>query len=1171
MRVRSSSSCSASGSSATLKSYIHLTDPIFLQGEWKHSWFDIGRQQMLLFKDSTFYLWSPCAVDPGPTFFYSDTSWPAQMLLAKISIDSQLLAIQHSKTSIYVLDTIGGRKWRVDIKGFSGNEILPNGIIWSEHGGNSQDLVIVTSRGLELHKVSTARGQCKLSRSISIKTHFFWYEPNFRTILVAFTTHNYSLEITGFFLRYDMSDMPRLELPPPDRMPAFTLGGGAGPQDVKLLTLYGKLYCAVRYSEPAGDILSLYHITKAKAERAYNFPLHMNSDIMLSVTDNLLCCHCLHYNVSLLLDLKLFPSPDSSQSSVVTETEYLCGACTMTVDNVQIRAPDDTISKLSYSPQSSSPLKDNTLERVPNQVSSSLPRTQSWTAGSTSSQQGEWSDAVGVGGDLGLDSLSFGPPASFPPVEPSTGVNMNTGGFSRSRHNSISSNSAHFPPPSPPHHKSYLPSDLTSDNTISYHRPLESAKSEKESFSRPMLLSPVKALSENVRHATEPYSGDWQIIFPYWCWIPTTRCLLKIKANLPAIAASFHEPRRVVSFLALRGSPVIAPRPTFFADYEDSFEAKKILLTRLLTSIEDQCLSVQWVNTFIDEMVLHYAAEYHRRSVTGQTSSAGGNGGSKINFDEDGFPSENPSLKSDNSGSGSSNSSASPVDTKEDVTTPAATTKPRRRLFQSLKGSDVGASESNHDSSPQSLYLQSNVNGVPNRKISVNTQTIATLHLSRLKEQQELMKGPQSPLHSPLSSSISPPHTATSTAASSLIMSPQLEPNLDVHIFFPEIYTIGLRSFGKSNNSTTESASTTLPLSAPPPLSILRNEDSCLFCTQTEIFSFVLLPLALRLVAQSEQEGASHSRIEKLVWYLHTIISCLRTHSIPVTVSMSLLVINLLCYQKRYLEIAHTIQLQFLNDSPELAFAILEMSDLIEEEYLTSPLGHHESTGGFLLNAMATVVECVEGNRVHLSTQQSIIKMRELKHSLIAIRQAGLDLLWRTQDKVMVVRWMLSHGIVMDAISLCTKIRGQWRPGLTAVSISGLDFFRSAMSELCYIRQIGQLNSVNHTPLKYLGKNSLIRSYPSWRRSQTDINLLNHSLLSCSFSQLQPTPSSGELTGEMESLRFESLSTEQQGVRLLSAVHKFLLLWDPSLLTLQKVCGSLLSFPYLHLFSSAFP
>lgn len=1137
MRGRSTSSCSSSSSSVTLKSYVHLTDPIFLQGEWKHSWFDIARQQMLLFKDSTFYLWSPCAVDPGPTFFYTDTSWPSQMLLAKISIDSQLLAIQHSKTSVYVLDTIRGRQWRVDIKGFNGNEILPNGIIWSEHGGNSQDLVIVTSRGLELYKVSTARGQCKLSRNISIKTHFFWYEPNFRTILVAYTTPSYALEITGFFLRYDMSDMPRLELPPPDRMPAFTLGGGAGPQDVKLVTLYGKLYCAVRYSEPSGDILTLYHITKVKAERVYNFPLHMHSDIMLSVTDNLLCCHCLHYNVSLLFDLKLYPSPSASQSAAVTELEYLCGACTMTVDNSQIKGPDDTNSKHSYSPQSSSPLKDNLLERIPStQVASSLPRTQSWTAVSTSSQQGEWSDAVGVGGDLGLDSLNFVSPSSFPVVESSTGVNINTGGFSRSRHNSVSSNSSHFlPPPSPPHQKSYFPSDGTPDNTITNHRPMESGKAEMESsFTRPVLLSPVKSFSENLRHATEPYSGDWQIIFPYWCWIPTTRCLLKIKPNLQAISSSYHEPRRVVSFLALRGSPVIAPRPTFFADYEDSFEAKKILLTRFLTSIEDQSLSIQWVNTFIDEMVYHYAAEFHRRSANGQNT--------KINYDDDYLPPENPSLKSD-----TSSDSISPVEnSKEDVAAPI-TTKTRRRLFKSLK-TDTSNSEIlvNQDSSRQSLYLQSNVNGVPNRKVSVNTQTITTLHISRLKEQQELMKGPHSPLHS------SPPLQTTTIPGS---MIPQLEPNLDVHIFFPEIYTIGLKAFGK--NSKNESA--TLPLSAPPPLSILRNEETYLFCTQTEIFSFVLLPLALRLVNQPEktQDGTQSptSRIDRLVWCLHAVISCLRSHSIPVTVSMSLLVINLLCYQKKYLEIAHTIQLQFLNDSPELAFAILEISDLIEEEYLTS---QSVDTRGLLLpstfHVVPTVVECLEGNNIQFSTQQYIVQMRELKHSLVAIRQAGLDLLWRTQDKVMVVRWMLSHGIVMDAISLCTKIRGQWRAGLTAVSISGLDFFRSAISELCYIRQIGQLNSVNHTPLKYLGKNSLIRSYPSWRRSQSDINLLNHSL---SSSHHQPSLSPSEtLTSEMETLRFESLSTEQQGVNLLSAVHKFLLLWDPSLLALQKVCDS---------------
>ena len=33
-----------------------------------------------------------------------------------------------------------------------GAAILPDGVLWSEHGGNSQDLIIVTRSGAEFHK-----------------------------------------------------------------------------------------------------------------------------------------------------------------------------------------------------------------------------------------------------------------------------------------------------------------------------------------------------------------------------------------------------------------------------------------------------------------------------------------------------------------------------------------------------------------------------------------------------------------------------------------------------------------------------------------------------------------------------------------------------------------------------------------------------------------------------------------------------------------------------------------------------------------------------------------------------------------------------------------------------------------------------------------------------------
>lgn len=51
--------------------------------------------------------------------------------------------------------TTGG----ADAEGGAGDDvddscsILPGGVLWSDHGGNSQDLVIVTERGVDMYKV----------------------------------------------------------------------------------------------------------------------------------------------------------------------------------------------------------------------------------------------------------------------------------------------------------------------------------------------------------------------------------------------------------------------------------------------------------------------------------------------------------------------------------------------------------------------------------------------------------------------------------------------------------------------------------------------------------------------------------------------------------------------------------------------------------------------------------------------------------------------------------------------------------------------------------------------------------------------------------------------------------------------------------------------------------
>lgn len=63
--------------------------------------------------------------------------------------------------------------------------IVPGGIVWTDHGGTSQDLILMTTRGAEMYKVSAARSQCKLVRSLSYATRCFWYGPKSRLLVLG--------------------------------------------------------------------------------------------------------------------------------------------------------------------------------------------------------------------------------------------------------------------------------------------------------------------------------------------------------------------------------------------------------------------------------------------------------------------------------------------------------------------------------------------------------------------------------------------------------------------------------------------------------------------------------------------------------------------------------------------------------------------------------------------------------------------------------------------------------------------------------------------------------------------------------------------------------------------------------------------------------------------------
>ena len=1154
--------------STGVKSFLHLTDPLILSGNWTYRWFDVSRQEFLLFRDNSFYLWAPCSVDPGPREFYSDSSWPHKLWYAKVSIDGKLLVVQTSKSSLLVLDITNRKRWKVDIKYLSGNEILENGLIWSEHGGNSQDLVIVTSRGLELYKVSSARGQCKLSRNVSIKIHFFWYEPNFRAILTAVTSRDYTLDVSGYFLRFDMSDMPRLELPPPDRMPSLSLHAGAGPEDITLATLYGALYCIVRYEEKGGDTLCLYHLSRNKVTRAFSFPLYVTSPVRISVTDNILCCHCLHSNMSFLFDIRIpagqIENPtDGIRLSVV---DYSIGTCTMSVEvsgpspgglrKNSMSATSSSSSHVAMTPIMKWGSKDGAgsegdgiglpLSTSTQSLSMPIPRTNS----STSGVGAEWSDAVGVGGSGDLEIM--------PDDNGTTGVSISGGYSGRSRHNAGSIGSpvpstkksfmAHNTPPHPTANTSHLVSQSVSHSTTMMHPETVSAM---RALRTPPPRSSESGVSipSHLRHAVEPYTNQWQLLSPYWVWDESTNCLWKVKCQLAAVITSMSEPRRVVGFLSRRGNPVEAPRPAFYSDFEDSYEAKKLLLRKMVSYFENG-INAANCQVLFEEIVLNYALEYHQRENSLRCRREDGNditGGrvTRNSFADEGIGADgtSPAAMTGDSVVEVTADEVGPargmmatfrrmtMDSSSATTTTTATTttepssellKPSPKKFNVLGSMSLPRGNSttavpaplvlqHHGSDPgptTTLYTDKS----SNRRASMNTQMIAAAHSARLQEYRTLQA------------------RAHDDDAWEARIGP-LEPILAVDVFFPDILSIGSRAFG---NRTLDRAVRT---SAPPPVSTHRNPRSCLFCSQTEILSYVLLPIALRVVDEQSRSDMHRTdssvsttpvcTVDYLVTNLLIYLAILRTHDISVNAAIALLLINLLTFQKRFLDISHYVQLQFLSDSSELGMAILDISDSLEDELRL--LGTHLSENGSCSEFALFLKDVPRQVRANQPQRTDGVR-RDLLHAVSSMRQAGIDMLWRLNEKSAVVRWMLSHGRVSDAMILCTKTKGQWKSGLSPMGISGLDFFRSAMSEMCYLREVGVLSPTVYFPLREVAG----KQKASWKTTR---------FMRC------PRAGSRAVIADMK-----VASTEQQGVEVMRDVYHFLNTWDPSLLTVQKVC-----------------
>jgi hypothetical protein len=67
---------------------------------------------------------------------------------------------------------------------------------------------------------------------------------------------------------------------------------------------------------------------------------------------------------------------------------------------------------------------------------------------------------------------------------------------------------------------------------------------------------------------------------------------------------------------------------------------------------------------------------------------------------------------------------------------------------------------------------------------------------------------------------------------------------------------------------------------------------------------------------------------------------------------------------------------------------------------------------------------------------------------MLILQQVGLDMLWRLGERSTVVRWLLGHGRLEEALGLCQKRKGRWRAALGPGSVPASEFFSGALGAL---------------------------------------------------------------------------------------------------------------------------
>jgi hypothetical protein len=173
---------------------------------------------------------------------------------------------------------------------------------------------------------------------------------------------------------------------------------------------------------------------------------------------------------------------------------------------------------------------------------------------------------------------------------------------------------------------------------------------------------------------------------------------------------------------------------------------------------------------------------------------------------------------------------------------------------------------------------------------------------------------------------------------------------------------------------------------------------------------------------------------------------------LPLLPANSLLLMNVMFCRGRHMEVARLMQLNVFPDAGEVAMSALELRDI-----LTDLLAYHERRSDQAVASPPSPSKLRMFSNVGLT--DSVLDCQRTCCAIATLQQAAMDMLWRLDEKSTIVRWHLTHGLVVEAVMMCSKKLGVWRSGLAPGCISGVEFFSSAVQVVSAMTSDGSVSS----------------------------------------------------------------------------------------------------------------